>query len=109
MRADFSDVFARLLLDHIRNVVGGNNALHAPCAINHGNGEQAMLAEKTSHELLIGLLGNRNDFRSHHIAHKTGSVGRKQVAEAEDPEQLLRSIQNVNVMQCSQVIRLRRR
>ncbi len=85
--ADLLDVLGGLLLHHVHDVVGRDDALHPALGVDDGDGQEALLDEQMRHRFLVGLVRDGDEVGVHDVAHEPLGRRGEQLAERDHAQQ----------------------
>src|SRR4051794_40558486 len=79
----------RLFLDHVHDVIDGDDALDAVLDVHHGDRRQARLGEHARHLLLLLVLLHGGQLGAHHLVHHALGARGEQLAKRHHAQQVL--------------------
>ena len=84
-----------LLLDHIDDVVDGDDPHQPLLAVDHRHGQKVVALDHARHLFLIGIGADAHHLPGHHIAEPLLRIGRDQVAQRQHAGEVARGVGDV--------------
>ena len=73
------EVAGGFLLDHVDDVIDGDDAHQPLFPVHHGNGQEVVALDDPRHLLLVGVGGHVDHLPGHHLPEPLGRIGGDQI------------------------------